>query len=78
MWWDEKGAWEAAHEIAQDLETVEGDWIHAYLHRKEGDFANAKYWYRRAGKPVAQHTLAEEWTQITSELLSASPNPDPR
>jgi hypothetical protein len=52
LWWDAKGDWTRAHESAQQDEGVEGSWVHAYLHRKEGDQGNAAYWYGRAGKPV--------------------------
>jgi hypothetical protein len=71
MWQDARGSWDAAHHIAQGL--PEGDktgaWIHAYLHRKEGDLANAAYWYRQAGKPIAHDSLEDEWTRIVTTLL---------
>jgi hypothetical protein len=69
MWEDRRGNWEAAHQIAQDIDDKTGAWIHAYLHRKEGDLANAGYWYRRAGQPVASDSLDEEWTRIVTALL---------
>lgn len=72
MWEDAKGNWNGAHAIAQDIDDQTGSWIHAYLHRKEGDLGNAGYWYRRAGKPAAQDTLEDEWNRIVSALLSAS------
>ena len=72
MWEDAKGNWNAAHAIAQDIDDQTGSWIHAYLHRKEGDLGNAGYWYRRAGKPVAHDTLEDEWERIVSALLRAS------
>ena len=68
MWYAGKGDWEGAHNIAQDIPTRVGDWIHAYLHRWEGDQWNAKYWYRRAGKAVPQYSLEEEWKVITQTL----------
>jgi hypothetical protein len=71
MWEDAKGNWNAAHAIAQDIEDETGSWIHAYLHRKEGDLGNAGYWYRRAKKPTANDTLEQEWTRIVSALLGA-------
>jgi hypothetical protein len=71
MWEDARGNWVAAHEIAQEIEDGTGSWIHAYLHRKEGDLGNAGYWYRRAGQPVATDTLEEEWERIVSRLLRA-------
>lgn len=69
MWEDAKGNWEAAHSIAQEIEDKTGSWIHAYLHRKEGDLGNAGYWYRRAGQAVAREPLEDEWTKIVSTLL---------
>jgi hypothetical protein len=70
LWWDAKGNWSRAHDIAQDIDVPEGAWVHAYLHRKEGDSWNAGYWYRRAGKPQCQLTLDEEWEQIVRRLLN--------
>jgi len=70
LWWDAKGDWTRAHESAQQDEGPDGSWVHAYLHRKEGDLSNAAYWYGRAGKPVAESPLPDEWTQITSALLN--------
>ncbi len=58
LWYDGKGDWEAAHQLAQDMPGVTGSWIHAYLHRKEGDRWNAGYWYDRAGRPFPALTLA--------------------
>jgi hypothetical protein len=69
LWWDAKGDWTKAHESAQQDESPAGAWVHAYLHRKEGDFSNAAYWYSRAGKPAARGPLEEEWNEITSALL---------
>jgi hypothetical protein len=69
LWWDAHGDWEKAHEVAQDVEGVEVAWVHAYLHRKEGDLSNASYWYRRAGRPAAKGDLDTEWQQIVEELL---------
>ncbi len=71
MWQDARGQWDVAHQIAQDIpeEDKAGAWIHAYLHRKEGDLSNAGYWYRRAGKPVAHDSLEDEWTRIVTALL---------
>jgi len=70
LWWDAKGNWKRAHESAQQDESPAGSWVHAYLHRKEGDHSNAGYWYRRAGKPPAQTSLEEEWLHIAEALLS--------
>jgi hypothetical protein len=70
LWLDAKGDWHGAHTAAQDIENATGAWVHAYLHRKEGDQSNAEYWYRRAGKPVARETLDLEWERIVTELLA--------
>ena len=69
LWWDGRGNWDKAHEVAQDVEDTDGAWVHAYLHRKEGDASNAGYWYRRAGRPVAGGDLKEEWERIVLTLL---------
>lgn len=69
LWHDAKGDWDMAHRLAQDIDGVEGAWVHAYLHRKEGDAANAAYWYRRAGRPVSRLSLDEEWEEISAALL---------
>jgi hypothetical protein len=61
---DKSGEWERAHELAQQVENADGYWLHAYLHRKEGDIGNAGYWYRRAGKPVAEDSLESEWERL--------------
>ncbi len=70
LWHDAKGDWEAAHQTAQDIDSAEGAWIHAYLHRKEGDLGNAAYWYRRAKKPDCRSSLEAEWQQIATALLA--------
>ncbi len=69
MWYDGKGDWDAAHSIAQDIDTADGSWVHAYLHRKEGDNFNAGYWYRRANKPASNVSLDEEWEEIVRAML---------
>ena len=69
LWHDAKGDWDTAHRVAQDIEDASGAWVHAYLHRKEGDESNAAYWYRRAGKPIAKKLLEEEWVDIAVALL---------
>lgn len=69
LWWDAKGDWEKAHESAQQDEGPSGAWVHAYLHRKEGDSSNAGYWYERAGKSPARSSFEEEWTEIAAALL---------
>ncbi len=69
LWWDAKDDWNKAHESAQQNEDPQGAWVHAYLHRKEGDSSNAAYWYHRAGKSPARISLRDEWEQITVALL---------
>jgi len=69
LWWDAKGDWTRAHESAQQDEGRDGAWVHAYLHRKEGDQNNAAYWYSRAGKPVCREPLETEWISLVQELL---------
>lgn len=69
LWWDAKGDWKSAHESAQQDEGPAGSWVHAYLHRKEGDQSNAEYWYRRAQKTPARNALEQEWQEITGALL---------
>jgi hypothetical protein len=69
LWWDAKGDWTRAHESAQQDEGPAGAWVHAYLHRKEGDPSNAAYWYQRAGKPPCRSSLQEEWFAIAEALL---------
>ena len=69
LWHDGKGNWEAAHIVVQDIEDKTAAWIHAYLHRKEGDNGNARYWYNKAGKEMPQVSLEEEWKKIVSSLL---------
>lgn len=72
LWWDAKGDWKAAHEHAQlDEGDPACDWVHAYLHRKEGDASNARYWYRQAGKPAASGSLEQEWEEIVRALIGA-------
>jgi hypothetical protein len=70
FWLDARGNWDGAHDAAQADEGGAGDWVHAYLHRKEGDAANAAYWYRRARKPVCHASLDEEWAAIAEALLN--------
>jgi hypothetical protein len=69
LWWDAKGNWTKAHESAQQDEGPTGSWVHAYLHRKEGDSSNADYWYRRAGKPASRSSLEQEWLEIAESLM---------
>ena len=70
MWFDAKGDWESSHNIAQDMHDSNGSWIHAYLHRKEGDRFNAGYWYRMAGKKFPAVSLEEEQQQLVEYFLN--------
>ena len=70
LWWEAKGDWTRAHEIAQNIHTRDAAWVHAYLHRREGDQWNAGYWYRNAGRPVSTLPLDDEWREIAAALLA--------
>lgn len=70
LWYAEKGDWQKAHSIAQEIHTRDGSWIHANLHREEGDLWNARYWYDQAGRPESRKTVAEERREIIAALLS--------
>ncbi len=69
LWWAAKGDWNRAHGIVQDDAGRDAAWVHAYLHRVEGDLGNAGYWYRQAGQPAAKDSLETEWERIASTLL---------
>lgn len=69
LWHDAKGDWNAAHQLAQSVDSADGAWVHAYLHRKEGDHSNATYWYRCANTKMFEGSIEEEWNAITSDLL---------
>lgn len=70
LWYDAKGDWEAAHNIAQSREGVRDyDRLHAYLHRKEGDQWNAGYWYRRARAEMPSYSLEKEWEELVKQWL---------
>lgn len=70
LWWDARGDWERAHALVDALGTKDGMAVHAYLHRREGDAANAAYWYRRAGSESRREVLAEEWEALVRRLLA--------
>ena len=76
LWWDAKGDWNRAHESAQQDEGLAGAWVHAYLHRKEGDDSNAGYWYRRAHQRPCKNSLEQEWAEIAGSLLSQAKEGD--
>ncbi len=69
LWYDGKDRWSKAHEVVQDQDSADAAWIHAYLHRKEGDDWNAGYWYRRAGKDHCSDSLEDEWTNLVRLFL---------
>lgn len=69
LWYDEAGKWDSAHNLIDHLDDATACWVHAYLHRKEGDNGNARYWYNRAGKNIPSISLEEEWRQIVKMLL---------
>ncbi len=69
LWQDANDDWNEAHRLAQKEDDRAGAWVHAYLHRKEGDPSNAAYWYRRAGRPVSSLSLDDEWREIAEALL---------
>jgi hypothetical protein len=71
LWHEAKGDWNAAHELAQDVNTSEGAWVHGYLHLREGDQSNASYWYNRANQIVPVTSLEEEWEKIVRQLLGS-------
>ncbi|MCC7428218.1 MAG: hypothetical protein IT557_15080 [Alphaproteobacteria bacterium] len=81
LWWEARGHWDKAHALAQSCEALparsagyrDGAWVHAYLHRREGDPANAAYWYRRAGRAPATEPMEAEWAAIAAALLGAEP-----
>lgn len=69
VWYSTRGDWETAHTLVQSLETDDAAWIHAWLHRKEGDSGNAGYWYTRARRPAATDSLDDELARIADELV---------
>lgn len=69
LWHDAKGDWATSHELIQDVPDRTASRIHAYLHRKEGDDANASYWYNKSGRPVPDYSLEKEWEAIVNTLL---------
>lgn len=71
LWWAAKGDWDRAHKVVQQDDSADASWVHAYLHRVEGDLPNARYWYHQATRPAANGTLDAEWDAIAQALLSA-------
>ena len=72
LWWDRKGDWDKAHAIAQEIPSVQGSAVHAYLHREEGVLWNADYWYSRAGRQRPEMSLEAEWEQLVEEMLTGT------
>lgn len=68
LWLQQAGDWDAAHDLCNEIPEPAGSWIHAYLHRVEGDLGNAQYWYQRAGKQMPDYALKKEWLEIVAEL----------
>ena len=69
LWYDGKGDWDRAHQLAQSSSSADAAWVHAYLHRKDGDNGNASYWYNQAGKNFPKMTLVEEWEDLVQQLI---------
>jgi hypothetical protein len=70
LWHDAKGDWAAAHRVVMNAQSAAAAWVHAYLHRKEGDLDNARYWYRKAKMPEANGAPDAEWAAIAAALLA--------
>ncbi len=70
LWWLAKGEWDKAHVLTQNDDGADAAWVHAHLHRVEGDLGNARYWYDRAGRPPASNDLPAEWSTIARILLA--------
>lgn len=69
LWYAGKSEWDQAHDLTQEAGDRDVDWVHAWLHRDEGDLSNANYWYNRAGRTMSNQSLQEEWDAIARELL---------
>jgi hypothetical protein len=74
LWWAAKDDWQRAHRLVMNESGADCAWVHAYLHREEGDLDNARYWYRQARREPAQGELAAEWEAIAAALLQARPS----
>ncbi|UCH48466.1 MAG: hypothetical protein JSU95_01205 [Betaproteobacteria bacterium] len=72
LWYEVRGDWDRAHKLTQKENSADACWVHAYLHRKEGDLGNAGYWYSRAKREVPSNSLDNEWRSIVSELIAQS------
>jgi len=71
LWYAQKGNWDQAHRVAQGIENTDGSWVHANLHREEGDIGNARYWYSRAGRAESKKTVEEERAELIRFFLEA-------
>jgi hypothetical protein len=69
LWWAGKDDWDKAHTLVMEAGGKDAAWVHAYLHRVEGDLPNARYWYGQAGKPPAGNALRDEWDAIVAAML---------
>lgn len=69
LWYDAKGDWGKAHDLVDQLAGLDAAWVHAYLHRKEGDIWNADYWYARAKKTRPEYSLEEEWERLVMYFI---------
>jgi hypothetical protein len=74
LWWAAKDDWQRAHRLVMNESDADCAWVHAYLHREEGDLDNARYWYRQARREPAQGELGAEWAAIAAALLQARPS----
>lgn len=74
LWWAGKDEWKRAHELVMNDNGVDCAWVHAYLHRVEGDLDNARYWYRQARRKPSEGELAAEWAAIAAVLLQSGAN----
>jgi hypothetical protein len=70
LWYDGRGDWHTAHDLVNDLATPNAAWLHAYLHRKEGDLSNADYWYKRASRQRPKQSLQDEWQVLVTSFCS--------
>jgi len=72
LWYEARGDWDRAHQLTQTLDSADAAWVHAYLHRKEGDLSNARYWYRRAGRDAPDIPLEQEWRTLAAALIDGA------
>ena len=70
LWWAKRGNWERAHKLVMNDQGPDAAWVHAYLHRVEGDLPNARYWYGQARRKAATGPLEVEWAAIVAALLA--------